>query len=32
MEVCYDKENNFFYDVDKSGIKRKVKNISITNV
>ena len=32
IEVCYEKEDDFFYDVDKNGIKRKIKNISITNV
>ena len=32
FEICYDKEDEFFYDVDKCGRKRKIRSISITNV
>ncbi len=32
FEICYDEEDQFFYDVDKHGKKRKIRNISITNV
>lgn len=31
-DVCYDKEDDFFYDVDKNGSKRKYLSISITNL
>ncbi len=31
-EICYDKEDEFFYDVDKNGNRRKYLSISITNV
>lgn len=32
LEVCFDKEDCFFYDIDKNGNKRKHLSISITNV
>lgn len=32
IETCFDKEDCFFYDVDKNGNKRKHLSISITNV
>lgn len=32
FEICYDAEDQFFYDVDKHGNMRKCRNISITNV
>lgn len=32
IQVCWDEEDEFFYDVDKHGCKRRVRNISITNV
>ena len=32
FEICYDEEDNFFYDVDKNGQMRKYLSISITNV
>lgn len=32
FEICYDKEDEFFYDVDQCGRKRKIRSISITNV
>lgn len=32
MDVCYDPEDMFFYDVDKNGKQRKIKSIQITNV
>jgi len=32
IEICYDEEDDFFYDVDKNGNKRKYLSISITNV
>lgn len=32
IEVCYDENDKFFYDVDKNGNKRKYLSISITNV
>lgn len=32
FEVCYDPEDQFFYDVDKHGAMRKTRSISITNV
>lgn len=32
LEICFDKEDCFFYDVDKNGNKRKHLSISITNV
>ena len=32
LQVCWDEEDEFFYDVDKHGCKRRVRNISITNV
>lgn len=32
MEVCFDSDDCFFYDVDKSGKMRKYLSISITNV
>lgn len=32
FEICYDPEDQFFYDVDKHGQMRKIRNISITNV
>ncbi len=32
LEICYDAEDKFFYDVDKNGRARKYLSISITNV
>lgn len=32
FELLYDEKDMFFYDVDKNGNKRKIRNISITNV
>lgn len=32
FNICYDEEDQFFYDVDKHGKMRKCRNISITNV
>ena len=32
LHVCYDEADDFFYDVDKNGNKRKFLSISITNV
>lgn len=32
FEHCYDPEDQFFYDVDKNGSKRKIRSCSITNV
>ena len=32
MELLYDKETEFFYDVDRNLVKRPLKSISITNV
>ncbi|MBQ7915191.1 MAG: hypothetical protein IJ315_00205 [Firmicutes bacterium] len=32
FEVCYDEEDQFFYDVDKNGQVRKCKSISITSM
>lgn len=32
LEICYDENDNFFYDVDKNGAMRKILSISITNV
>lgn len=32
FEYCYDEEDQFFYDVDRHGQRRKIKSISITNV
>lgn len=32
FEICYDPEDQFFYDVDKNGNMRKVRSCSITNV
>lgn len=31
-EICYDTDDDFFYDVDKNGDRRKYLSISITNV
>lgn len=31
-DLCYDEEDDFFYDVDKNGNKRRIRSISITNV
>lgn len=32
FQVCYDPDDQFFYDVDRHGVMRKVRNISIANV
>lgn len=32
IDVCFDYDDYFFYDVDKNGIRRKYLSISITNV
>jgi hypothetical protein len=32
MEICYDEEDDFFYDIDRNGNKVKCKSISITNL
>ena len=32
MNVCYDREDNYFYDVDKNGNKRKIRSISIASL
>jgi len=32
FEICYNKEDQFFYDVDKHGKQRKCKSIMITNM
>jgi hypothetical protein len=32
IETCYDPEDEFFYDVDRQGSKRKFKTIHITNL
>lgn len=32
IEICYDQEDDFFYDVDRFGNKVKCKSISITNL
>lgn len=31
-EYCYDEEDDFFYDVDKNGNKRKIRSIAITSL
>lgn len=32
FEVCFDEQDEFFYDVDKNGAKRKCRSISVTNL
>ncbi len=32
LEICYDEQDDFFYDVDRHGNKIKCKSISITNL
>jgi len=32
MEICYDEEDDFFYDIDRNGNKVKCRSISITNL
>ena len=32
FEICYNEQDQFFYDVDRHGRQRRVKSISITNV
>ncbi len=32
MQICFDKDDTFFYDIDKNGNKRKHLSISITNI
>lgn len=32
FDLLYDKEDNFFYDLDKEGNKRKYRSIAITNI
>lgn len=32
IEICYDKNDDFFYDIDKNGNMRKFLSISITNI
>jgi len=32
FEICYNEQDQFFYDVDRQGVQRKVKSISITNL
>lgn len=32
FEYCFDKDDEYFYDVDKNGNMRKIRSISITNV
>lgn len=32
IDMCYDEDDGFFYDVDKNGNKRKYLSISITNI
>ncbi|MBQ7983395.1 MAG: alpha-L-rhamnosidase, partial [Clostridia bacterium] len=32
FELLWDEEDQFFYDADRNGVKRKVRSISITNV
>lgn len=32
IQTCYDEQDEFFYDVDRHGNKRRCRNISITNV
>lgn len=30
IDLCYDEQDDFYYDVDKNGVKRKIKSIGIT--
>ncbi len=32
IELCYDERDDFYYDVDKNGVKRRIKSIGITTL